>query len=238
MIKILVAEDETLSRMTLVHYLQNTLEDALIESASNGREAVDRAEKLEPQLIFMDIEMPILNGLEAAAIIRQRQPKTSIIFLTAFDRFDYAVSALRVGGDDYLLKPFDKVKLEECLRKVLHLENDKTHIKKDGRSTFQIQFSVWLKSHYAEDISLEQAADAMGMSAFYFSRLFRTSYNQTFLEYLTAYRMERAAELLCATRIPVREIASRVGYLDANYFSKVFKRHIGKTPTEYRNGSV
>ena len=74
----------------------------------------------------------------------------------------------------------------------------------------------------------------MGMSAFYFSRLFRTSYNQTFLEYLTAYRVERAAELLRMTDIPVREIAPRVGYADANYFSKVFKRHTGETPTLYR----
>lgn len=73
------------------------------------------------------------------------------------------------------------------------------------------------------------------MSSFYFSRLFRTSYNQTFLEYLTAYRIDRAVELLQQTDIPVREIAVRVGYTDANYFTKVFKRHLGVTPTEYRN---
>lgn len=235
MIKILVAEDEALSRMTLMQHLRRRLSDALVEGASNGREVIDRAEQLDPQLIFMDIEMPILSGLEAAAVIRQRHPDTKIIFLTAFDRFDYAVGALRAGGDDYLLKPFDKAQIEDCLRKALQLQDDQTQLENDHRSSFQIQFSVWLKNHYVEDISLEQAADAMGMSAFYFSRLFRTSYNQTFLEYLTAYRIERAAELLCVTDIPVREIAPRVGYSDANYFSKVFKRHIGMTPTEYRN---
>ena len=86
-----------------------------------------------------------------------------------------------------------------------------------------------------QDVSLDQAAEAMGMSAFYFSRFFRTSYNQTVLEYLTAYRIDRAVELLQQTDIPVREIAVRVGYTDANYFTKVFKRHLGVTPTEYRN---
>lgn len=55
------------------------------------------------------------------------------------------------------------------------------------------------------------------------------------MEYLTAYRIERAVELLQQTDIPVREIAVRVGYTDANYFTKVFKRHLGVTPTEYRN---
>ncbi len=235
MIKILVAEDEELSRITLMQHLRRRLGDALIEGASNGREAIDRVEQLDPQLVFMDIEMPILTGLEAAAVIRQSHPDTKIIFLTAFDRFDYAVGALRVGGDDYLLKPFDKVQIEDCLRKVLQLGEAETQLEGDHRSAFQIQFSIWLKSHYVEDVSLKQAADAMGMSTFYFSRLFRASYNQTFLEYLTSYRIERAAELLRATEFPVREIAPRVGYADANYFSKVFKRHLGMTPTKYRN---
>ena len=234
MIKILVAEDESLSRITLIHHLRRKLGDALIEGVSNGREAVDRAEKLNPELIFMDIEMPLLNGLEAATMIHKRQPETKIVFLTAFDRFDYAVGALRAGGNDYLLKPFDKAQIEDCLRKALHLENNDIRAETDARTPFQIQFSVWLKNHYMDDISLEQAADAMGMSAFYFSRLFRTAYNQTFLEYLIEHRMERAAELLRMTDIPVREIAHRVGYADANYFSKVFKRHTGETPTLYR----
>lgn len=234
MIKILVAEDETLSRMTLIHHLRRKLSDALIVGVSNGREAVDRAERLNPQLIFMDIEMPLLNGVEAATIIRKRLPDTVIVFLTAFDRFDYAVGALRAGGNDYLLKPFDKAKIDACLRTALHFEEHDTSMETEEHTPFQIQFSVWLKNHYMNDISLEQAAEAMGMSAFYFSRLFRTSYNQTFLEYLTEYRMERAAELLRMTDIPVREIAPLVGYTDANYFSKVFKRHIGETPTLYR----
>lgn len=95
MIKILVAEDEKLSQMTLIHHLRRKLSDALIVGVSNGREAVDRAEILNPQLIFMDIEMPLLNGMEAATIIRKRLPDTVIVFLTAFDRFDYAVGASR-----------------------------------------------------------------------------------------------------------------------------------------------
>ena len=97
------------------------------------------------------------------------------------------------------------------------------------------QIQPQLEHHYMQDVSLDQAAEAMGMSSFYFSRFFRTSYNQTFLEYLTAYRIDRAVELLQQTDIPVREIAVRVGYTDANYFTKVFKRHLGVTPTEYRN---
>lgn len=235
MIKILVAEDEPLSQMTLINHLRRRLgPDALLEGASNGREAVDRAAQLAPQLIFMDIEMPVLSGLEAAAMIRRSDPDVRIVFLTAFDRFDYAVGALRAGGSDYLLKPFDKAQIDACLRASFPLPEQADTEPESEQSPFQTRFSVWLSHHYTEDVSLEQAAESMGMSTFYFSRLFRTSYNQTFVEYLTAYRIDRAAELLRATEIPVREIAPRVGYADSNYFSKVFKRHTGLTPTEYR----
>lgn len=233
MLKILVVEDEALSRMALVSHIRALLgPNALIEAAANGREAVEQAARLSPQLIFMDIEMPLLNGIEAAEIIRRRQPKVRIVFLTAFDRFEYAVGALRAGGSDYLLKPFQKNEVDKYLRELAG-EPD-TPAAAPAGSDFQINFQVWLEHHYTEDISLESAAESMGMSSFYFSRLFRTSFNKTFLEYLTAYRVERAEQLLASTDIPVREIAPRVGYADSNYFSKVFKRQTGQTPTEYR----
>lgn len=236
MIKVLIAEDEPLSLQNLMGHLRKQLgQDALIEGVGNGREAVARAGQIQPQLIFMDIEMPVLSGLDAAAIIHADHPDIPIVFLTAFDRFDYAVGAMRAGGQDYLLKPFDRTQIEACLRK-LNLLSACPQKEQDAQADhpFCAQFSVWISHHYMEDVSLEQAAEAMGMSSFYFSRLFRTAYNQTFLEYLTVYRIHHAVRLLEQTDIPVREIAPRVGYADANYFSKVFKRHIGITPTEYR----
>ena len=230
MLKVLIAEDEPLSLQNLSGQMRDLLgADALIEGVANGREAVERARQIQPQLVLMDIEMPVMNGLDAAAIIHKAMPETHIVFLTAFDRFDYAVGAMRAGGTDYLVKPFYIRELLARVRALTMVCGDKPG------NTFCTQFSVWLEHHYMQDVSLDQAAEAMGMSAFYFSRFFRTSYNQTFLEYLTAYRIDRAVELLQQTDIPVREIAVRVGYTDANYFTKVFKRHLGVTPTEYRN---
>lgn len=234
MIKVLIAEDEPLSLENLIGHLQTQLgSDALIEGVGNGREAILRAQQIQPQLIFMDIEMPVLNGLEAAAIIHAESPDIPIVFLTAFDRFDYAVGAMRAGGQDYLLKPFDRTQLEGCLRK-LGLLSDTAAPPAETNDPFCAQFAIWIANHYMQDVSLDHAAEAMGMSTFYFSRMFRASYNQTFLEYLTVYRINRAVALLEQTDIPVREIAPRVGYADANYFTKVFKRHTGVTPTAYR----
>lgn len=96
MLKVLIAEDEPLSLQNLSGQMRDLLgADALIEGVANGREAVERARQIQPQLVLMDIEMPVMNGLDAAAIIHKAMPETHIVFLTAFDRFDYAVGAVR-----------------------------------------------------------------------------------------------------------------------------------------------
>ena len=175
MIKVLIAEDEPLSLQNLTGHLRRLLgADALIEGAANGREAVDMARRIRPQLVLMDIEMPVMTGLDAAAIIHEALPETHIVFLTAFDRFDYAVGAMRAGGADYLLKPFDSAQINACLQKLGLLTEKQEHREERSENPFCAQFSVWLANHYMQDISLEEAAEAMGMSSFYFSRFFRT----------------------------------------------------------------
>ena len=237
--KIAVCEDNNIVAAYLEDYLSSLgVQNIEYEIFTSGDDLIHymEQEKTSFNIFLMDIEMPVMNGLDAAAIIHKAMPETHIVFLTAFDRFDYAVGAMRAGGTDYLVKPFDSAQITACLRKLNLLPESRPAVRGDKPgNTFCTQFSVWLEHHYMQDVSLDQAAEAMGMSSFYFSRFFRTSYNQTFLEYLTAYRIDRAVELLQQTDIPVREIAVRVGYTDANYFTKVFKRHLGVTPTEYRN---
>ncbi len=174
MLKVLIAEDEPLSLQNLSGQMRDLLgADALIEGVANGREAVERARQIQPQLVLMDIEMPVMNGLDAAAIIHKAMPETHIVFLTAFDRFDYAVGAMRAGGTDYLVKPFDSAQITACLRKLNLLPESRPAVRGDKPgNTFCTQFSVWLEHHYMQDVSLDQAAEAMGMSSFYFSRFF------------------------------------------------------------------
>lgn len=154
MIKVLIAEDEPLSLQNLTGHLRRLLgADALIEGAANGREAVDMARRIRPQLVLMDIEMPVMTGLDAAAIIHEALPETHIVFLTAFDRFDYAVGAMRAGGADYLLKPFDSAQINACLQKLGLLTEKQEHREERSENPFCAQFSVWLANHYMQDIS-------------------------------------------------------------------------------------
>ena len=75
------------------------------------------------------------------------------------------------------------------------------------------------------------------MSPYYFTRLFKEETGETFLEYLTSFRIDKAKELMKDPDISVKDICSQVGYADPNYFSRIFKKTVGKTPTEYRAGT-
>ncbi len=232
MIKILVAEDEPKSREALAGRLRGILGDAaLIETAADGGEAVDKALRIQPELIFMDIEMPCKTGLEAAAVIKRQLPQTHVVFLTAYDRFDYAVGALRSGGEDYLLKPAGESEVREVLQRFFKVEAAEGQ----PASPFEVALRVWVHQHYAEDVALEDAAESMGMSPFYFSRQVKTATGKTFLDFLTSYRMEKAKTRLLSTELSVSEVGRSVGYPDSNYFTKAFKRAVGCTPTVYRS---
>ena len=232
MIKILVAEDEARSRAALASRLRSILgEAALIETAADGNEAVTKAVQVKPDLIFMDIEMPYKNGLEAAAVVKSQMPETHVVFLTAYDRFDYAVGALRSGGEDYLLTPASEADLREMLQKFFDVA---PQAPKDA-TPFEGALRVWLHLPYTEDVVLVAAAESMGMSPFYFSRQVKAATGQTFLELFTGYRIEKAKQRLLDTEMSVSEVGRSVGYPDSNYFTKVFKRAVGCTPTIYRS---
>ena len=75
----------------------------------------------------------------------------------------------------------------------------------------------------------------MDISPYYFSKLFKEETDQTFVEYLTGLRVEKAKEMLISPAASIKEICMAVGYSDPNYFSRIFKKVTGRTPTEYRD---
>ena len=92
----------------------------------------------------------------------------------------------------------------------------------------------YIHEHFAEPVTLEQASALVPISPYYLSHLFREELGLTFLEYITRIRIEEAKRLLMATNLRIREIAENVGYDDAGYFAKVFRKTVGVTPNQYR----
>ncbi|WP_409342888.1 response regulator [Paenibacillus sp. MBLB4367] len=99
-----------------------------------------------------------------------------------------------------------------------------------------LQATAYIGEHYKdEELSLQQLCRHVGMSASYFCAVFKQHTGETFVEYVTRTRMLKAKELLQHTPLKSYEIAAQVGYADPNYFSVLFKKHCGASPTEYRD---
>ncbi|MDE7206038.1 MAG: AraC family transcriptional regulator, partial [Lachnospiraceae bacterium] len=95
----------------------------------------------------------------------------------------------------------------------------------------------YLEAHYMEDICLQDAAEQLHYSDAYFCKFFKQNFDKSFIMYLSELRIEKAKELLADITVNVKDIGQKVGYRDSSYFTKVFKRFTGVTPSEYRYGS-
>ena len=103
-IRVVIADDEEGMRLIERKMIERVEGMKLVGEAKNGRELVELVEKLKPQLVFLDVEMPEMTGVEAARVIQDTNPQTVLVFATAHD--DYMADAFEVYAFDYLIKPF------------------------------------------------------------------------------------------------------------------------------------
>ena len=270
MYRVLLVEDEQIERMALAKKIDRYYGDKVdIYHAVNGREAVAMCSEQKNDIVIMDISMPEMNGVMAAKYIRKMDDQCSIIFLSAYDDFEYARNAIKVRALDYLLKPCDMNDLLAVMDTALQKldkenvfngnsisgkeQNKETEIcgsnannvrenrpkrtdnvrNSDEQTTIKY-LKEYVENNYIYDISMQEAAEEMGYSDAYFSKLFKQYFNQNFTAYLTEYRIKKAKELLSNTNHSIKDISRMVGYTDSNYFAKIFKRLVGEIPSKYR----
>ncbi|MEO3790328.1 response regulator transcription factor [Nonomuraea sp. B10E15] len=118
MIRVLIADDQGMVRTGFTVFLSGQPDIEVAGEAADGREAVDRAAELDPDVVLMDVRMPVMNGLEATREILARQESTKVLILTTFDLDDYVYEALRAGASGFLLKDASAAQLAEAVRVV------------------------------------------------------------------------------------------------------------------------
>ncbi|MFC4103236.1 AraC family transcriptional regulator [Paenibacillus xanthanilyticus] len=444
MYRLLIADDEALEREGLELIIGRMLPDTIeIIHAENGRAAIELAEERRPHIVFMDVNMPGIDGLAALRDIRARLPEAKLVLVTAYDYFAYAKEALTLGVKEYIVKPAGREQIVALLRQLLaELEQDRLrragelrlrqqvaellplaenelalmlmvdHVHGIGaarlaewidfpldasrafvvalpegsdsfvtrklydtirgfaksggqpclvssaidrhmaiflreqagpassgyaaakrfaeqiaelarrqtgspvtvgigsrqagesglrQSYFEAVFAStccaddpgiclfdelregkaelqmgdftgfvgsgetggayvlnalqhireerehqtltvldkakrYIGEHFTEELSLEEVADYVHLNPHYFSKVFKQGVGETFIDYVTGLRIERAKALIADERLSLKEVCFEAGYRDPNYFSRVFKKVTGVTPTEYRSG--
>ncbi|WP_024866052.1 response regulator transcription factor [Butyrivibrio sp. FCS014] len=249
MTKVMIVDDEKYVRMGIKTETDWALIGCeVVAEASNGLEALELAEEVRPDLVVSDIRMPKMDGIELAEKLTEKYPGVKVIFLTAYNEFEYARQAIRIGVSDYLLKPFQDGELEASIQRLLHLhpnapasnselEEQLIPLKrKEEVANRYVQNAItYIEEHYPDvDFSLGKLAESMSVSEGHISRLFKSETDQSINNYLTRYRIKKAMDYLKDVNVKVYEVAEKVGYQDIAYFSNTFKKLVGKNPSDYQ----
>ena len=144
---------------------------------------------------------------------------------------------MHIKAFDYLLKPWKEEKLtgliSESISSIKEISSDegKSENLQDSQKSI---IKKYIKENYKRDLSAGDVAGILGYSDVYFSKIFKQLFDDTFINYLTNLRIEKAKVLLKDVSFNIKEVGASVGYTDSNYFTKVFKRAVGMSPSEYR----
>lgn len=230
--KVLIVEDEALECKAMVHLIETGFsERPEVITARDGETAVKSALKEVPDLILMDINLPLLDGLAASKEIRKQLPDIKIIMVSAYSDYEHLRESLRNQALDYIVKPYSAETFRESVERALKDERKEPALY--GKAGTIQKVKKYLETHYAENITLQDIADEICLDKSYLGRLFKEECQTTVMGSLRDIRLAKAKELLLCG-MNSGEVAEKTGFGDAAYFAKSFKQATGISPTRYR----
>lgn len=246
---ILIVEDNQALCEFMTHPLR---EHFHVTTAHDGEEAWEMTAKLQPDLIVSDIVMPRMDGFELCRKIKSTYETSHIpvILLTALSDKADQLHGLGLGADNYLVKPFDMALLTSRIlsiirnrrtvfQKAVEAKRDNTHtiVNNHINDEFIKKAVECVRANIAnEDFGKDEFASALAMSPSLLYKKIKALTNLSVVEFIRSIRLNDAMEKLRSGEFNVTEVSEMCGFNTPAYFSKVFKEHFGKTPTEVMSG--
>ncbi|WP_130862121.1 response regulator transcription factor [Bacilliculturomica massiliensis] len=222
MIRAIIVDDEPAVAGIISHFIQREhLPVEIVGKAEDGAQALKLIREKKPQLVFLDIQMPVLNGFD----VMKAAPESGYIIITAYESFEYAQQALRLGASDILLKPLEYKQFLQAITRTVGWNFT-------GNGTVN-SILEYIHDHYAEKIELNQLSQLFYATPSHISRLFKKYMDVNIVTYIHKVRIEKAQELLLERKCSIKETAEMVGYESLNNFYKYFKQYTDKTPAAF-----
>ncbi|MCR6514520.1 MULTISPECIES: response regulator [Clostridium] len=241
MVNVMVVDDEKLEREVLKAILEKNERISKVYEAKNGKEALEINREFNPDIIFMDIKMPGIDGVKALELIKNEYPNKKVVMITAYDDFEFIHKVLVLGGTDYILKPIKPSNIIDIVNNIIDKINTKSVevlseevIVKEDKEDLIKKGKKFIKDNVSKPIKLEDIASFCNLSPSYFSRLFKKETGKTVISYINEEKIEKAKELLKNTYLPIINISLDLGFDDCGYFIRVFKKATGVTPKVFR----
>lgn len=166
--KVLIVDDEPIEREGMRRILSVAFEEVTILDAKNGYQAIELVQAEKPDIVLMDIMMPGINGIEALQQIQQIHPSIRGVMVTAFDTFDYARQALRLGVKDYLLKPSKRSEIIATVESVMEQvreEAKKQQSDQQAERLLETELVTQLLFHHVNDVQLDALMETVGVTS-------------------------------------------------------------------------
>ncbi|MDE6092765.1 MAG: response regulator [Ruminococcus sp.] len=250
MYNVLLVEDD--STLRFIYSKMKTWTECgftIAKQAANGKDALAILQKESFDMIFSDIRMPFVDGIEMLRKLSEQGNTIPVVFASSYDEFEYARQGLILGAFDYLLKPVDEKKLAQVLERLKnHIEENSNHVQIEEAvsdvfselgicvesSTFIHQTAIYFSKHYGEVFTADDIAEAHGYSKDYFGKLFKKNFGLTFHEVYSRIKISYAIYLLRTGNYKAYEISDILGYSSVDYFTKIFKEITGETPSRFK----
>ncbi|WP_213484543.1 response regulator transcription factor [Thermobacillus xylanilyticus] len=251
---VLIVEDEPMTREGLRKALESWGAGKYrFDVKDNGFEALEYIRNhADIELLITDIRMPGMSGLDLVQALKEKKQGgiPPVILISGYAEFEYAQRAIHLGVVEYLLKPVSDCKLIEAVERALADYENRVRIglmekimdpvlidasrQLGGAGDAVAEAVRYIDEHLPEPLRLKDIADQVHLNPSYFSVLFKEQMGITYSDYVTRRRIQRAKELLVKTKLPIGDIAQKVGYIHVKYFNKMFKEYEHCTPGEYR----
>lgn len=243
---ILVVEDNRDMRS----YLSNSLQvDYHVLTAANGKKGMELARSENPELIISDLMMPLMDGKELCKQIKSDKDTSHIpvILLTAHADESTKVESLGLGADDYLTKPFSSLELSARVKNLIeqrrqlrekfnqniYLKPAEITINSADQEFLEKAIDVIEKHMEQSDFGVETFVETLGLKHQQVYRKLKALTDQSPSVFIRTIKLKRASQLLQQPHMTVAEAMYAAGFSNPAYFSQIFKKQFGKTPTEY-----
>lgn len=250
MYRVLLVDDDAAIRF--IYRKMKTWSDSgfvIADEASNGKEALRLISENQYDLIFTDIKMPFIDGIELLRMLKETDHHAIVVFSSSYNEFEYARQGIILGAFDYILKPVTDKQLEKVLERVREklfressieqIDNvvETVFIQLDielGTSRFVFQCANYFSQNYRNGFTMEEMAAFFGFSKDYFGKLFKQHFGMTFHKFLNALKISYAKSLIQTGNYKAYEISDKLGFSSVDYFTKIFRETTGMTPSAYK----
>jgi YesN/AraC family two-component response regulator len=234
---ILIVDDDSHARQFYLSVITEHLPAYEVTMVENGRQALESISETLPSLVILDLMMPEMDGFE---VIQWMRSQPAVVHVPVV-----ILSGKLLSFEDIQrLKPYRKIAFqtkrildEDELAAMFQQAVVRDSSSSSDASAIANHAVAFIQNHYNETIARQDIADAIGVSENYLTQVFHSEMGIALWEYLNRYRITKSKDLLTRTQLTIAQVATQVGFEDPAYFSRVFRRHTGRSPRAYRKST-